>query len=174
VSQDDRVDDAIEAAVREVERDRAAAGWDRPPALYALARTADLVRDEPDLAERLGLAAETARALTPVAQEDLELDASIPDVLARIQWPDDVLGAVLVIETVVLPAHVEDQAPGSDAGSWAVQRPERQEARIVVGVLRDGRRAAALRWRSHDTESDVATGPDLAPALADALAQSLR
>jgi len=164
----------LEDAVREVERHAAATGWDRPPALYALARTADLVRDEPELAGRLGLDGGTAGALTPVAQDDLVVEATIPDLLAGIDWPDAVLGAVLVLETVALPGDVEDEAPGADAGAWAVQHPDRQEARLVVGVLRDGARAAALRWRSHDTEDDVVTGPDLAPALTAALALSLR
>ena len=167
------MDEELEAAVRDVERHAAAAGWDRPPALYALASAADLIRDEPDLAGRLGLNGAPAGALTAVAQEDLTIDASIPDLLIGIDWPDSVLGAVLVLETVALPHDVEDQAPATDAGSWAVQHPDRQEARLVVGVLRDGARAAALRWRRHDTDDDVLTGPDLAPALADALAKSL-
>lgn len=168
------MDDGLETAVREVERHRAATGWDRPPALYALAVTADLVRDEPELAGHLGLDGATAGTLTPVAQDDLTIDRPIPDVLAGIDWPAAVVGAVLVIETVAVPDEVEDEAPGSDSGSWAVRHPDRQEARVVVGVLRDGRRAAAVRWRSHDTEDEVMTGPDLAPTLADALAQSLR
>ena len=168
------MDHELEAAVREVERHSAAGGWDRPPALYALARTADLVRDEPELAGRLGLDGDTAAALTPVAQEGLRVDAPIPDLLASIDWPEAVLGAVLVLETVALPDRAEDEAPAVDAGAWAVERPDREEGRLVVGVLRDGHRAAALRWRSHDREGDVVTGPDLAPALAEALALSLR
>jgi hypothetical protein len=168
------MDEALEAAVREVERHRAATGWDQGPALYALAITADLARDEPELAGHLGLDGAAAGTLTPVAQDDLTIDRPIPEVLAGIDWPDAVVGAVIVIETVAVPDEVEDEAPGSDAGSWAIQHPDRQEARVVVGVLRDGRQAAAVRWRSHDTEDDVMTGPNLAPALADALAQSLR
>jgi len=44
---------------------------------------------------------------------------------------------------------------------------------VAVAVHRDGTRAAALRWRRHDDESDVVTADDLAPALADALAATL-
>jgi hypothetical protein len=174
VGEDEVMEDALKAAVREVERHAAAEGWDRRPALFALVRTADLVRDEPELAGHLGLAAAIAGALTPVAQEDITIETSIPEVLRGIDWPEAVAGAALVIETVALPPDVERQAPATDAGGWAVQRPDRHEARVVVGVLRDGQRAAALRWRDHDSDADVVTGPDLAPAIADALALSLR
>jgi hypothetical protein len=174
VGEDDVMEDALKAAVREVERHAATEGWDRRPALFALVRTADLVRDEPELADQLGLAGAAAGVLTPVAQEDLTIETSIPEVLVAIDWPDAVVGAALVIETVALPLDVEQDAPATDAGAWAVQHPDRHEARVVVGVLRDGRRAAALRWRDHDRDADVVTGPDLAPAIADALARSLR
>jgi hypothetical protein len=174
VGEDDVVEDALKAAVRDIERHAAAEGWDRRPALFALVRTSDLVRDEPELAGQLGLAGAAAGELTPVAQEVLAIETSIPDVLVGIDWPDAVVGAALVLETIALPDDVEDDAPGTDAGSWAAQQPRRQEARLVIAVLRDGTRAAALRWRSHDHESDVLTGPDLAPTLSDALAQSLK
>ncbi len=168
------VGDEVEAAVREVEHHRSASGWDQRPVLYALVPTADVVWHEPALAAQLGLDTGPAGALTAVEQEDLPSDAPIDDVLAGMAWPDEVVGAALAIETVALPDGVEDETPGADAGAWAALHPDRQEARLVVGVLRDGRRAAALRWRSHDNDVDVVTGPDLAPALADALAASLR
>lgn len=165
---------ALASAVREVERHASAAGWDRPPALYALVRTTELVRDEPEVAGRLALDAATAGVLTPVAQEDLVLDGPVAAMLAGIDWPDPVVGAVLVLETVAVPDDVEDEAPEADAAAWAARHPRRQEARIVVGVLRTGSRAAALRWRGHDADEDVVTGPDLAPALTDALGRTLR
>lgn len=161
-------------AVREVERHLAAAGWDAPPALFALVPTADLVRDEPELATELGIADVVDGSYTPVEQEALTVDAPLPDVLARLDWPAEVAGVVLGLETVSLPAEVEADAPTGDAAGWAVDQPGRQDARVVVGVLRDGSRATALRWRSHDTDDDVVTGPDLAPAVADALLASLR
>lgn len=165
---------ALATAVREVERHAAAAGWDRPPAVFALVRTADLVRDEPELAGRLGLDRTATGALTPVAQDDLTLDAPIDEVLAGIDWPSPVVGAVLVLETVVMPEGVEDEAPEVEPRAWAAAHPLRQEARLVVGVLRAGDHAGALRWRRHDRDDDVVTGPDLAPALSAALAATLR
>ena len=44
---------------------------------------------------------------------------------------------------------------------------------MVIAVLRDGTRHAALRLRGHDADTSVLTGEDLVPALADALAATL-
>ena len=56
-----------------------------------------------------------------------------------------------------------------EALRWLAEHPERQEVRLVVAVLRDGSRSAALRMRAHDDETSVLTGRDLVPGLADAL-----
>jgi hypothetical protein len=56
---------------------------------------------------------------------------------------------------------------------WLAEHPDRQEVRLVVAVLRDGSRSAALRMRRHDEETSVLTGTDLVPGLADALAATL-
>ena len=170
------MDDALEAAVREVERHRGRdrVGSARRRCTRSRAPT-DLVRDEPELAARLGLdgaSAGSADRRGPGGPHDRRADPRPAG--RRSTGRPRCVGAVLVLETVALPDDVEDEAPATDAGAWAVQHPDRQEARVVVGVLRDGGRAAALRWRSHDNDDDVITGPDLAPALADALAQSLR
>ena len=47
------------------------------------------------------------------------------------------------------------------------------DLRLVVGVLRDGRRMCAVRFRSSDDETAVLTGPDIAPALSQQLAATL-
>ena len=41
---------------------------------------------------------------------------------------------------------------------------------MTVAVLRDGSRESALRLREKDSPTEVLTGPDLVPGLADALA----
>jgi hypothetical protein len=166
-------DDALMQAVRDVELHESGEGWDRPPAIFALVPTEDLVRDEPELAAELGLSVD-AGGLTAVAQEDLELDDGLPTALGRLEWPSAVVGVVLALETVAVPADVEAAAPDEDAGAWAMTQDGREEARVVVGVLRDGRRASALRWRTHDDDTDVLAAPDLAPGLAEALLDSLR
>ena len=60
----------------------------------------------------------------------------------------------------------------ADVVDWASDHPERREARLAVAVLRDGSRACTVRLRGPD-EDELLVGPDLAPALADALAATL-
>lgn len=167
-------DDLLEA-VREIDRHMALGGWDQSPHLYALVPTADLLRAEPALAETIS--PETSPALTPVEQDDLPADEPLGDLLARIEWPADVVGCALVMETVSLPEDVTppDDVSGDElaAATWAAAHPRREEGRLTVGVLRSGARAATMRWRSFDDEADLVIGPELAPALADALALTL-
>lgn len=163
-------------AVVEIEQHAAAAGWDRPPRLFALVDTEELLAREPGLAERLA-PGETLPPghLTPVEQEDLPDHTSLEDLLGGIVWPAEVTGAALVVERVMLPPEVEGEMPESDeaALSWAAEHPQRQEVRLAVAVLRDGTRDCALRFRSHDTEEAVLSGPELVPGLAEALAATL-
>jgi hypothetical protein len=74
-----------------------------------------------------------------------------------------------------VPPAVEKDMPQDEgeALGWLAEHPERQEVRLVVAVLRDGSRSAALRMRAHDDETSVLTGRDLVPGLADALADTL-
>lgn len=168
----------LDVLVREVERHVAEGGWDQRPKLFALVETADLVRAEPALAAQLGLAEQVVPpgSLTPVEQEDLG-DRPLDEALATIAWPAEVLGCALVQEVVVLPPTAEEEMPADgDPEAWAVAHPDRREVRMVVGVLRDGSRASALRLRTAGGgtgEEDVLTGPDLAPGLAAALAATL-
>jgi hypothetical protein len=75
----------------------------------------------------------------------------------------------------MLPPSEESELPADEqeALRWVAEHPAREEVRLVVAVLRDGSRAAALRMRSHDEETAVLSGPDLVPGLADALAATL-
>jgi hypothetical protein len=71
----------------------------------------------------------------------------------------------------MLPPEVEESMPRhADVLDWASGHPERREARLAVAVLRDGTRACTVRLRGVD---ELLVGPDLAPALADALAATL-
>jgi hypothetical protein len=163
---------ALEQAVVEVERHVAAQGWDAPPRLFALVPTVDLLTAEPSLAEALA----GAGALTPVEQEDLPSAAGLEGLLGGIAWPDEVVGAAIVAERLMLPPEVEAAMPREDeaALAWLASHPQRQEVRLAVGVLRDGSRASVVRLRAHDDDLDVLVGPDLVPRLADALAETLR
>ena len=162
-------------AVREIERYAAAAGWDRRPRLFALVETTELLAREPALAEALGIDPATAAALTPVEQDALATDAALEELLATTAWPAEVAGCAVVVERLVLPPMAERALPADPAelAASVAGHAERQEVRMVVAVLRDGRRECALRLRAHDTEAEVLTGPDLVPALADALLTTL-
>ena len=164
----------LQETLVEIERHVAGAGWDQRPQLFALARTADLMQREPDFAAALGLDADRmpAESLTPVEQDPLP-DGPLDESLAQVGWPREVAGCALVQEVVMLPPEVEEAMPRhADVVDWAVEHPQRREARLAVAVLRDGTRACTVRMRGQD-EAELLVGPDLAPALADALAATL-
>lgn len=170
----DLVLDPLHAVVGEVEGHVDEAGWDQPPQLFALVETEQLLRAEPQLARTMGLVAAVPGSLTPVAQDPLG-DGELDEQLARVMFGRDVLGVVLVHEVLVLPPSAE-AALGVDAdvAAAAAEHPERREVRMVVGVVRGGGRACVLRLRGAGEQPDErVTGPDLAPALAEALLSTL-
>jgi hypothetical protein len=180
---DDPRAEPLRAVVTEVEQHVADGGWDRPPALFALADTAEFLRAEPGLAEQLGQdpANIPAGSLTPIEQEPLDQD-SLEEALASVSWPESVAGCALVYEALVLPPSAEAERPEDvDPADWAAAHPERREVRMAVGVLRDGRAEGMLRIRPLPDEEgsddpaggDVITAPDLAPGVADALRATL-
>jgi hypothetical protein len=160
----------LNEVVLDLERHSAQAGWNAPPRLYALVRSSELRRADPGLAEQLGLPAD-ADTLAALEQPELPERDSVEDALATIVWPEAVEGCALVIERMVLPPEAEADIPDdeAEAAAWAARHPGREDVRMVVGVLRDGSRHSALRLRRHDTGDEVLAGPDLVPALADAL-----
>ena len=162
--------DGLADVVRETEMHVAAGGWDQGPRLFALARNADLRLREPDLAASLQV---PEVGWTAIEQDEVDGD-DLEGFLARVAWPEDVDGVILVLERIVLPPTAEESLPSSDqTGAFvtaAMEHPDREDVRIAVGVLRDGRRATALRVRQHDDDRLVALGADLVPGLADHLA----
>ncbi len=165
---------ALEAVVRELEAHASELGWDQPERIYALAATAQLVAQEPELATALGLSAEDD-GLTPIEQEAIAEGQSLEDVLARIAWPEEVAGVAVVAERLVLPPGADDELPVDPAAAqeYAATHPDRQEVRMVAAALRGGGSACALRLRSHDADDLVLTGPDLVPGLLDQLHATL-
>ena len=159
----------------DIERHAASSGWDQPARLFALVETADLVRREPQLAAQLGAASDEPGGLTPVEQDELPEHATVEELLGGIAWPVEVLGTALTVERLMVPPETERDMPQDEGAAlqWLAEHPERQEVRIVVAVLRDGSRSAALRMRAHDDEMSVLSGPDLVPGLAEALAATL-
>jgi hypothetical protein len=170
------VTDLLRDTLVEIERHVAGRGWDQPPQLFALARTADLLASEPEFAATLGLAADglPEGALTPVEQDPLP-EGPLDESLRQIGWPTEVAGCALVQEVVVLPPDVEAALPErTDVVTWAAQHPDRREARLAVAVLRDGSRSCAVRLRATGGDEDaLLVGDDLVPNLAEALLATL-
>jgi hypothetical protein len=159
----------LEPALAEIETHVRAAGWDRPPTLFALVRAAQFATDDPATAQRIGVDLHDGDAITPIEQDDLP-DDPLDEILAGIAWPDAVAGCAVSQEIVILPPGAEATLSADDAVARAAAHPDRREARLVVGVLRDGTSAALLRMRGVDgADDDLLTGPDLAPNLVAAL-----
>ncbi|MER6911581.1 PPA1309 family protein [Streptomyces sp. NPDC000594] len=162
-------------AVLEIDEYASGLGWDLPARLFALVDTARLRGQEPELAAQLGLDGDDSAApLTPIEQDEIPAGTALDEFLATIAWPDAVAGCALTVERQMLPPSAETQVPdGLDEralATWVASHPDRQEVRMTVAVLRDGARESALRLRAKDSPTEVLTGPDLVPGLADALA----
>ncbi|MEU4252814.1 PPA1309 family protein [Amycolatopsis sp. NPDC026612] len=172
----------VAALAREIEDFMAAGGWDQPPQLFALVPTAALLDEQPELAGQL----DRANPLTPVAQEALP-EGDLAEALARIAWPDLVVGCALAQEIIVLPPGSESELPDvaeADAESLrraAANHPQRTEARLVAAVLREGEGACVMRLRgigtaegTDETMDEIVESPDLAPNLVEALKATLQ
>lgn len=173
-------------------------GWDGAPRLFALARSAELVSKEPQLAQALGLVdadgGETALvddpdALVPIEQEWGSFDGPLDEALGQITWPEQVVGAAITMERVLLPESAEAEIdPDADTEAqldFAMNHPERKDVRIGAAVLRSGEQECTIRIREEGAEDaegaegaddaddaddeNVLTGRDLAPGLTEAL-----
>jgi hypothetical protein len=161
----------LEELVRELERHASEAGWDAAPRLYALVEARELHENEPETARRLSVP-DTPGRLAALEQPGLPLEKPLEDLLGGIEWPDGVAGCALVVERILLPEGAEDDMPDEDPVGWAGAHPGREDVRLVIGVLRDGSRHSAMRLRGHDSDDQVMSGPELVPALAEALAST--
>jgi hypothetical protein len=157
--------DELTSAVVETARYAAGKGWDRPPQLYALARRAALGSLDLDLPAEVRDA--PGDSLIPIEQDPLP-EGDPDEVLASIHWPEDVDGCVLVTEIVVLPPDAEKEVPreATAAEQWAAAQPGRRDARLTVGVLRDGHYACCLQLQG---EEDLLVRNDLADDVVTAL-----
>lgn len=165
----------LETATAEIESHVGAAGWGQRPTVFALVRAARFGTDEPETAAQLGIDAALGDAFVPIEQEPLP-DGPLDEALAQIAWPDSVAGCALSQEIVILPPSADEEVPdGPQSLAAAANHPDRREARLVVAVLREGLTAAVLRLRGTDgsADSELLTGADLAPNLADALLATL-
>ncbi len=163
--------DPLAIAALDTERHVAASGWDQPARLFALVRTADLLVREPHLRDQMGASDLAEGALTAIEQEGLPTTTSLETLLGRLAWPDEVDGCAFAIERMVVPPEAERGLPDrpDDAVEALAAHPDRKDVRLLAAVLRDGPTICLLRQRDHDSDDAVATGPDIAPGLVEAL-----
>ncbi|MGY4103151.1 PPA1309 family protein [Nocardia sp. R16R-3T] len=179
-------------SVREVAEFVDAEGWGRPPQMFALVPTADLVAAEPGLLDQLDEGSE----LTAIAQESFPDDITggsmaLDEFLATTSWPEAVSGCLLVQEIVVLPPDAEStlddaltplladhEAADAAARAAAETHPGRRTARLFAAVLRTGAELCLLQVKPEDDVDDfgdleLRTHPNLAPNLIEALHHTL-
>ncbi|GGK65452.1 PPA1309 family protein [Ornithinimicrobium pekingense] len=163
----------LTAAV-DTERHVARLGWDQPPRLFALVRTSLLREREPSLHGRLGEA--EPDSYTAVEQEGLPPTSDLESLLGRIAWPEDVEGAAIAVERIVVPPEAERDLPQDPAAAadQLAAHPGRKDVRLLAACLRGGQQVCLLRQREHDSDDAVAIGADIAPGLTHALSMTLR
>ena len=173
---------ALASTVQELEEHQSHRGWDAPVAVFALVRTANALEVDPELAtlldpEALEQARTDPEALTAIEQEGLPAAAGLEDLLSQLAWPEGVDGVAVAVERVMLPPRASQDAAAitdeAERAAYLADRADKDDVRIVVGVLRGGETWCALRTRSHDSPDAVAQGPRLVPGLSTALAATL-
>ncbi|WKR21417.1 PPA1309 family protein [Actinomyces israelii] len=173
---------SLRSAILELEEHVAQRGWDAPARVFALVRTAAALEQDPALAELLDDAAlaqarHDPQALTMIEQENLPAAVDLEDLLGRLAWPQTVDGVALAVERLVLPAEAEQEAAAiQDAQerlAFLRAQPDREDVRMVVGVLRTGESWCAVRSRTQDSADRVVSGDTLVPGLVEALASTL-
>ncbi|QRV02558.1 hypothetical protein JTE88_02040 [Arcanobacterium phocisimile] len=167
---------ALRDATIDIERHVATGGWDAPIRLFALVRAQAALAKNPELADELP-ADVSAQSITDpqllfsVEQEGLPQTSSLEELLGQIVWPDDVDGAALSVERIVLPPSAENDIPQDphEALEYLRKHPDRQDVRMVVAALREGQTWSVIRMRSHDSDADVLSGENLVEGLTAAL-----
>jgi hypothetical protein len=175
------IDPTLRGAVLELEQHAAAAGWDQPAQLFALVPAGDLLAQDPDMAALVGLGPDThPDVLVTVEQGELPAEVPLEELLAQIEWPEEVRGAAVVVERLVLPPSA-GQVPEdpSEAAAFAQGHPDREEVRIIAAARRAdedrpaGATYCAMRLRSRDEDFAVLEAPDLVPGLLELLLSTL-
>lgn len=163
--------EALIAALADIERYVAAEGWDQPVRLFALVSTGDLIAAEPQLAQQLGTS--LPDGLSAIEQDDFHEGADLFTALARISWPEQVVGCAVAGERSFLPADCEDEIPQEPAQAidFVAHHPKRQDVRMVVGALRGGLTHGLARLVGQPDE--LLGADDLVPGLSAALLHTL-
>lgn len=169
--------EALIAALVDLERHVAQNGWDQAPRLFALAVTDELIAAEPLLAQSQQLrgTADGALpgALTAIEQDEFSSSGDPIADLEKLQWPKTVFGCAISLERTFLPAGTEATIPEDpvSAAEYVSSHPQREDIRVVVGVNRVGERHGVARLVSQPDQ--LLAADDLVPGLADVLAHTL-
>lgn len=168
---------ALRDATIDIEKHVAAAGWDAPVRVFALVNAKKALSQTPQLAAELPaeLLSENLTddyTLLSIEQSELPDAASIGELLGRIYWPDNVDGAAVSVERIVLPPAAEVDLPEDETQALQVlqNHPQRQDVRMVAARMRDGSTWGALRMRDYDKDSMVLSSSNLLEGLCAALA----
>lgn len=162
---------ALIAALMDIERHVTGQGWDQPARLFALVRTDELIRNEPSLAAHLTQGNDDA--LSSIEQEDFHGGEGVEEALAKLAWPPSVFGCAIALESSFLPPSLEAEMPTDpdEAAEFVAQHEQRQDMRVVAGVLRDGSQYGLGRLVNHP--DDLLGGENFAPGLIAAVTRTL-
>ena len=163
---------ALKDAVTEIERFVASDGWDAPIRIFAIIRAVPALETSPELAEELPAdvavnAITDPHTLFSVEQEGLPQANTLEELLAQLAWPEEIDGAAIVAERIIVPPSVEADLP-KDAQRALIalsEHPEREDVRMAVGYMREGQSWCSVRTRSHDSDDMVVGSPDAVPGL---------
>ncbi|MDO5025523.1 MAG: PPA1309 family protein [Trueperella sp.] len=163
-------------ATIEIERHVARGGWDGPLRLFALVYAQEALQQHPELAAELPADVASAEISDPqtlfsVEQEDLPQIDTVGELITQIVWPEEVSGAAVSVERIVLPPSVEVELPEdeSEALEFLRNHPERRDVRIVAAALRTGETWCVIRMKDYDDDAQVLSGADLVPGLLEGL-----
>ncbi|MGJ3509196.1 PPA1309 family protein [Enemella sp. A6] len=166
--------DALVAALVQLEHHVGHLGFDQPPRLFALVRTATLIETEPELATQVGLSTDAPEgSLTAVEQDGFDPGDDLVAALNRIFWPETVAGVACSMVSSFLPNGVDAELPDDphEAADYVAAHPDKVDLLVVAGAMRSGARHGVGRLITHP--DDLISGDDLVPGFTQTLARTL-
>lgn len=166
-------------AVIDLEKVVAQQGWDQAPTLYALVETRTLLSQMANLSseEKAQLKSHlelSPHHLTAVLQDNF-VPHNLSESLGHIVFGEEVAGVAIALERFVIPPQALAEAPQEPEAQeqYLLNHPQRQDVRLVAGVLRSGETWCATRARNNDHDDMVGQGKNLVPDLLEAMAATL-
>lgn len=170
---------SVRDAVLDIERHVSRDGWDGPVRVFALVAAQRALLANPELAGELPAdvplsALDNPDVLFSVEQEGLPQASTLEELLAQLAWPDEVDGAAIVAERIIVPPSAESSLPSDENEAFRAlaTHPDREDVRMVVGVMRSGESWCAIRTKSNDSDDSVVESDNAVPGLIAALAST--